>query len=66
MQRLLEGPTTWGRMGWPVDRKVFIQSLDAVRQTRNEVMHFSPDPLEEAALDNLSNFLKWVRELAST
>jgi hypothetical protein len=62
-QRLLEKPDRWERMQWRMDRKVFIAKLDSVRSVRNEVMHFSPDPLDSAQIKMLINFLRWLRKL---
>lgn len=39
------------RLGWEVDRHVIVRSLHAYRELRNEVMQFSPDPLEETTLE---------------
>jgi hypothetical protein len=61
--RLLENPENWGRPGWDLDRKVFIAALDDIRQIRNDVMHFSPDPLEPAEIRKLKDFAQWLRKL---
>jgi len=61
--RLLERPTNWARLKWQVDRVVFIEALDGVRRTRNEIMHFSPDPLEPVQITELNSFAKWLRTL---
>lgn len=59
--RLLDNPERWHKLGWEVDRNVFVRSLQAYRELRNEVMHFSPDPLEEAKLALVRNLLAWLR-----
>jgi restriction system protein len=59
--RLLENPDRWKKLGWPVDRKTFTASLDEIRDIRNDIMHFSPDPLAEAQLSALKAFIKWLR-----
>lgn len=61
--RLLENPERWSRLGWSLDRKVFVKELDGVRKIRNEVMHFSPDPIDEKDVQKLELFLKWIRRL---
>ncbi|MEV0488058.1 CBS domain-containing protein [Streptomyces sp. NPDC050508] len=61
--RLLEHPNRWEKLGWQVDRSTFIKALDSVREIRNEVMHFSPDPLLDDQNARLVNFLKWLRKL---
>lgn len=61
--RLLENPEHWSRLRWALDRKVFIEALNQIRITRNEVMHFSPDPLDDRQVKEIENFLKWIRKL---
>lgn len=61
--RILENPKYWGRIGLPVDRRIFVDALNQVREIRNDVMHFSPDPLEPSQVDELQNFLRWLRTL---
>lgn len=45
--RLLEDPKHWERLALQLDRKTFIDQLKSVRDIRNDVMHFNPDPLDE-------------------
>jgi hypothetical protein len=61
--RLLQQPANWARLKWQVDRDVFIEGLEGVSRTRNEIMHFSPDPLEPAQIVDLNSFAKWLRTL---
>lgn len=61
IQRLLEDPARWAQIGWPVDRKIFIEMLNEVREIRNDVMHFSTDPLTPEQLSTLQNFNGWLR-----
>jgi hypothetical protein len=65
IQRLLDQPSNWERLEWPADRQVFIKALNTIREIRNEIMHFSPDPIEKGRLEKLDAFLKMVRELVS-
>jgi predicted transcriptional regulator len=58
---ILEDPSLWERLQLKIDRSIFIRHLDEVRKIRNQVAHFSPDPMPPAALDLLqksSNFLQ--------
>ena len=57
-QALLSDADRWGRLGWPSDRKTFISALDEVRQVRNDIMHFDPDPPDTKPL---GVFLEWLR-----
>lgn len=61
--RLLEKPDRWAKMDWPVERAIFIDALDGVRKLRNDVFHFSPDPLDEDQLDELRRFVRWLKIL---
>lgn len=62
-RRLLEKPEHWARMEWRVDRVVFVAALDEIRLLRNDVMHFSPDPLEPGQVRQLYNFIRWLKLL---
>jgi CBS domain-containing protein len=55
-KRLLENREMWDKLGWPLDRPRFIARLDEIRQIRNKVMHFHPDPVPEDAVDKLRMF----------
>lgn len=54
--RLLSPEEVWRRLGWWVDRSLFLREFDAIRLVRNEVMHFSPDPLDPADIARLETF----------
>jgi hypothetical protein len=57
----MENPGNWQRLTWPVDRTLFIKALHGVREIRNDVMHFSPDPLTSEQESALQNFARWLR-----
>lgn len=61
MGRLIEQPDGWSKLSWPFDRQVFITAFHEVREIRNDVMHFSPDPLSSRQDAALKNFVKWLR-----
>ena len=61
--RLLEDPSRWVRLDLNIDRRIFIEALDGIRQIRNEVLHFSPDPLDDEQIHKTELFLKWLRKL---
>jgi hypothetical protein len=61
--RLLEEPSRWNRLGWGLDRVIFISELHDIRLIRNEIMHFSPDPLEEEQIRKIELFLRSLRRL---
>lgn len=62
--RLIENPTNFERLEWSmVDRREFMKALQEVRSIRNEVVHFSPDPIDLVDLDKLRKFAIWLRVL---
>lgn len=61
--RLLENPARWEKLKLAVDRQEFVTSLDAVREIRNEVMHFAPERLTERQLKTIRDFVKFQRNL---
>jgi restriction system protein len=61
--RLLEEPGRWGRLGWALDRAIFIGQLHDIRLIRNDIMHFSPDPLDEEQIRKIELFLRSLRKL---
>jgi len=61
--RLLEKPEYWESLQMPVDRTIFIRKLDRVRELRNDVMHFDPDPFAEEDLQMLRLFANLMRVL---
>lgn len=61
--RLLEEPGRWSRLSWALDRPIFIGQLHDIRLIRNDIMHFSPDPLDEDQIRKIELFLRSLRRL---
>ena len=61
--RLLQKPANWESLGLEVDCRVFVDRLDAIREIRNDIMHFSPDPLGASELDQLECVVRFFRTL---
>ncbi len=61
--RLLEEPGRWSRLGWGLDRAIFIAELHDIRLIRKEIMHFSPDPLDDEQVRKIELFLRLLRRL---
>ena len=61
--RLLEKTENWENLKIPVHRQTFIKNLDEVRDLRNDVMHFNPDPFAEEDLQKLRLFANFMRIL---
>lgn len=62
--RLVENEERWEKLGLPLDRKVFIERLDEIRLTRNDVMHFDPDGIAEEDLHTLREFSAFLQTLS--
>ncbi len=63
--RLMERPHIWGRLNVSVDKAEFTKRLIVIREIRNDVMHFGPDPLsasQKRKLEQMESFLKHVFE----
>lgn len=58
--RLLQNEQKWTKLNIGMDRKVFISKLDKVREIRNDVMHFDPDPMDAAGLQLLRDFSRFL------
>ena len=63
--RLLEKKENWSKLGFKADKVTFCKELDAVRATRNDVMHFDPDGILEAQLIQLRQFSQYLLQLCS-
>lgn len=61
-QRVLENPDLWEKLGWSLERAVFVRRLNELRGIRNDVMHFNPDPLPLDAVNKLRNAINVLRE----
>ncbi|HEV3318792.1 MAG TPA: CBS domain-containing protein [Solirubrobacteraceae bacterium] len=59
--RFIEREANWQRLCWPVERAEFIKALREVTEIRNDVMHFSPDPMTAIEEAKLHNFVSWLR-----
>lgn len=63
--RLLERPEGWAKLGFDLDRVVFVRRLDELRDIRNDVMHFSQDPVGPFELEQLQSMVRFLRRLAA-
>lgn len=63
--RLLENNERWEKLNVSIDRAGFCEHLDKIRRIRNDVMHFDPDPMPDADLEQLRNFARFLDRLQS-
>ena len=62
--RLLQPTEAWTRLGLAeVDQPVFMARLESVRKTRNDIMHFSPDSLDDPESRQLECMARFCRTL---
>lgn len=64
-QSILGNPDLWAQLGWPLHRATFIKRLDELRITRNNVMHFNPEPVPSNTVERLRNILKLLRDFGT-
>jgi hypothetical protein len=60
---LLDEPGRWERMGWQIDRGMFIDCLNETRIVRNKIMHFDQDALTPAERAQIVQCLNYVRAM---
>jgi hypothetical protein len=63
--RLLQNPDQWAKFNVHIDRIIFCKQLDAIREIRNNVMHFDPDGITGEDLSILRSFKSFLRKLES-
>ena len=62
--RLLEKPDLWARLELPDDRETFVRQLHAVRNIRNDVMHFNLGRSSEDDVQKLRTLAPFFRSRA--
>jgi hypothetical protein len=60
---LVQRPQVWQRLALNIDQASLTKQLEEVRQIRNDVMHFDPDPMTPKQLDALKNAAKFMQQL---
>ncbi|MCC9310820.1 hypothetical protein LN042_27750 [Kitasatospora sp. RB6PN24] len=64
-QQVLSNQKQWDRLGWPLDRKSFVDRLNELREVRNELMHFNDkDKAGDAAIPMLRNMIELLGQYA--
>ena len=63
---LIENPKQWERIGLKsVDRTLFVQSLNEVREIRNDIMHFDPEGIDESSKEKLKSVGDYLTKLVN-
>ena len=63
--RLLQTEAAWTKLNLNVDRVEFNNRLETIRQIRNDVMHFSPDPRDSSEIRGLERMARFCRSLTA-
>lgn len=61
--RLFQHPEIWSKLSLRIDKACLTAQLEDVREIRNDVMHFDPDPLTSKDLDVLKATAKLMQQL---
>ena len=61
--RLLQRDENWKKVAPTLDRVTFVRQLEEVRDIRNSVMHFHPDPIDQDELAHLDVVLRALQML---
>ncbi len=61
--RLLQNPGNWERLNLKIDRGVFSEHLDTVREIRNNIMHFNPDGIDDEDIRVLRDVARFFEDL---
>ncbi len=60
-EQILKNKDSWAKLGWPLDRVMFTNRLAELREIRNDIMHFNPDPIPLDTVQKLRHFLALLR-----
>lgn len=61
--QLMRKGNNWEKLGLSLDKGEFTKNLELVRDIRNDVMHFSSEPLEDEDHELLHRTLKFLKNL---
>jgi CBS domain-containing protein len=61
--RLFQHPKIWAKLNLKIDAGVLTTLLEAIRDIRNDVMHFDPDPMTADELYTLKRAVRFMQEL---
>jgi CBS domain-containing protein len=65
-QRILEEPSLWAELEWPLDRKTFVKRLDEVRRIRNDLMHFNSDGVGDDDVKKIRRMIDVLRNFGGS
>ncbi|MDI3095929.1 CBS domain-containing protein [Streptomyces rochei] len=62
-KHLLKVPENWAALGWGINQAHFLTALETCRNFRNDLMHFSPDPVTDDQLIPAQGLLELLRSV---
>jgi CBS domain-containing protein len=63
-ERVLENEARWSSLDWPLDRATFTGRLAELREVRNDLVHFNPDPVSEHTVGQIRHMIHLLRKYA--
>ncbi len=60
---LMQTEKNWNKLQLNIDRKKFLLYLEGIRQIRNDVMHFSPEGIDETQRESLVQMSKLLSKI---
>ncbi|OGU40745.1 MAG: XRE family transcriptional regulator [Ignavibacteria bacterium GWB2_35_12] len=63
--RIIEKPENWGKLNLSIDRTIFINQLNKIKDIRNDIMHFEPEGITSEQLSDLRKMSKFLMQLRS-
>jgi len=64
-QSVLQNQQCWNTLKWPLDRSAFIGRLEELREVRNDLVHFNPDPLPENTVERVKHMIQVLKRYGS-
>lgn len=58
--RIISKPQNFEKLGLNIDRVMFVKQLDAIRDIRNDVMHFDPDGIDKKDIEILRQMVSFL------
>jgi len=61
-ERVLQNPGNWAALRWPLDRGCFVARLTELREVRNDIMHFNPDPVSDGVVAKIRYMVRVLKD----
>lgn len=61
--KLIENNANWRKLGFSLDKAIFVEALHRIREARNDIVHFDPDGISESILIELRHMTQLLLTL---